>query len=177
MLRTILVYGVISGAVVIGVMVAGIVAAGDAGGASSSQVFGYLVMLIALSTIFIAVKRHRDRERGGVIAFWPAFGLGLAIAGVAGVVYVIGWEAYLAVSDASFIETYAEGQIDKKREAGASEAEIEALRSSLDDLVAQYQNPLFRMPITFTEIFPVGALIALLSALILRNPKAFPARG
>jgi hypothetical protein len=29
---------------------------------------------------------------------------------------------------------------------------------------------------TFVEIFPVGLVIALVSAAILRNPKAFPAR-
>ena len=40
----------------------------------------------------------------------------------------------------------------------------------------QYENPLYRLPITFMEIFPVGLLVALFSAAILRNPKAFPAR-
>jgi hypothetical protein len=34
-----------------------------------------------------------------------------------------------------------------------------------------------RVPMTFLEIFPVGALIALISAAVLRNPKVLPARG
>ena len=30
---------------------------------------------------------------------------------------------------------------------------------------------------TFIEIFPVGVLVSLLSAAILRNPRVLPARG
>jgi lipopolysaccharide export LptBFGC system permease protein LptF len=40
-----------------------------------------------------------------------------------------------------------------------------------------YRNPLFRLPMTFAEIFPMGLLIALISAAILRNPKILPARA
>ena len=39
----------------------------------------------------------------------------------------------------------------------------------------QYADPLFRLPITFLEIFPVGLLISLISAAILRNPGVLPA--
>jgi hypothetical protein len=40
-----------------------------------------------------------------------------------------------------------------------------------------YQNPLVRLPLTFIEIFPVGLLVALVSAGLLRNPERFPARA
>ena len=84
MLRTALIYGAISGSIIITVMTLGIAMSGGEGGASS-QAFGYLVMIIALSLIFIGVKRYRDQQLGGVIKFWPAFGLGVSIAAVAGV--------------------------------------------------------------------------------------------
>ena len=48
-------------------------------------------------------------------------------------------------------------------------AEMETLR-------AQYANPLFRLPMTFVEIFPVGLLVALVSAALLRAPGFLPAR-
>jgi len=35
----------------------------------------------------------------------------------------------------------------------------------------QYANPLFRLPMTFAEIFPVGVLVSLISALVLRKPR------
>jgi hypothetical protein len=45
------------------------------------------------------------------------------------------------------------------------------------DLAIKYRDPLFRIPITFIEIFPVGLLVALVSAALLRNPKLMPARA
>ena len=40
-----------------------------------------------------------------------------------------------------------------------------------------YRQPLARMAITFLEIFPVGLLVALVSAFVLRNPRVLPARA
>ena len=40
-----------------------------------------------------------------------------------------------------------------------------------------YANPLFRLPITFTEILPVGLIVSLISALLLRNSRFMPARA
>ncbi|WDI32768.1 DUF4199 domain-containing protein [Hyphococcus flavus] len=175
MLRIALIYGSISGIIVISVMTAGIVFS-DGKGAGASQAFGYLIMLIALSMIFIGVKRHRDTNLGGIIKFAPAFGMGIAIAAVAGVFYVAGWEAYLASTDYAFASQYAEGIIEAKRQAGVTGETLEKAIEDMDKMVTNYANPLYRLPITFSEIFPIGLLIALISALILRNPKAFPAR-
>lgn len=175
MLRIALIYGTIAGVIVISIMTAGIVMSGGEGGASS-QAFGYLIMLIALSLIFIGIKRHRDQNLGGVIKFGPAFGLGLAIAAVAGVFYVAGWEAYLASTDYAFINDYTDGLIEKKRAEGVTGEELQKIVESMEAMVKNYANPLYRLPITFSEIFPVGLVIALISALILRNSKAFPAR-
>jgi hypothetical protein len=47
----------------------------------------------------------------------------------------------------------------------------------MESFKVQYADPLFRMPMTFMEIFPVGLLISLISAAVLRNPKVLPARG
>ena len=52
------------------------------------MVFGYVTMLVALSAVFVAIKRYRDTELGGVIGFWPALGLGLGISVIAGIIYV-----------------------------------------------------------------------------------------
>ena len=41
--------------------------------------------------------------------------------------------------------------------------------------MASYGNPLYRLPITFLEIFPVGLIVSLVTALILRNARAVPA--
>ena len=103
-LKYILIYGCLSGGVIIGTMMAGILL--GSGSFFSSATFGYLVMLVALTFIFVGVKRYRDVELGGVIRFGQAFGLALGIAVMAGVIYVGVWEAYLASTNYAFMDQY-----------------------------------------------------------------------
>ena len=140
------------------------------------MLIGYLTMLIALSTVFAAIKRHRDQSLGGVIRFWPALMLGLGISAVAGVFYVAAWEAALAVSHLDFADTYAKAQIAQRAAAGASEAELQRLGAEMDEFRANYAKPFYRLAMTFAEIFPVGVLVSLISAGLLRNSRFLPAR-
>lgn len=174
-MRYIFVYGIISGLVVIAAMMIGIFA--DSGGFFASEVFGYLVMLVALTLIFVGIKRYRDVERGGVIGFGRALALGLGIAAVAGIAYVAVWESYLASTGYAFMNDYVAAAIEAKRAEGLSGAVLAREIAALEELRTSYANPLFRLPMTFLEIFPVGLIVALVSAAILRNPRAFPAHG
>jgi hypothetical protein len=171
--RIIAVYGIIGGIIVVVGMQLGIHFVSDHG--SFGMVVGYLTMLVALSMVFVGVKRYRDTALGGVIRFWPAFGIGLGIAGVAGLCYVAGWEAYMYATDYTFMDVYMKQALAAKAATGASAAELAKYTAELNTLKVQYANPLIRMPMTFAEIAPVGLIVALVSAAILRNSRAFPA--
>jgi hypothetical protein len=172
--RIVLTYGAAAG-VVVAVVMCLMVANSNPGSAGTSHFVGYLVMLLALSLVFVGVKRLRDRELGGAIRFLPAFLAGLGISAVASVIYVIGWEITLAVTDFAFIDAYGNAAVEAARARGATAAEIQAVVAKTDDFRRQYANPLFRMPITFIEIFPVGCLVSLISAALLRNSRFLPA--
>lgn len=174
MTKIALIYGTLAGVIVIACTVATF-SLTNGEGHSGSYVLGYLIMIVALTMIFFGVKRYRDRERGGVIKFLPALGMGLMIAVVAGVAYVAAWEAYLAISGRDFIGEFANGVIEAARAKGVTGAALDAQIAEMNQLKVQYANPLFRLPMTFLEIFPVGVIIALISAIILRNPRALPA--
>lgn len=167
--------GVIAGA---GLSLA-IALAGDAMGHGwVGMAVGYAIMLAALSCVFLAVKRQRDTAGGGLIRFWPAFGIGLAISAVAGIIYVVAWElAQATLIHGDFARSYGDAMIAQKRAAGASAAEIARTTREAADFVAQYHNPLIRWPMTFMEIFPVGVLVSLISAGLLRNSRFLPARA
>jgi hypothetical protein len=168
-----LIYGLLSGSVIAAVITAALVLGPED---THSLWFGYLVMLVALTFIFVGVKRYRDVERGGVIKFLPAFGMGLAIAIVAGIAYVCVWEAYLASTGYRFMDEYIAAMIRNSQAEGASAAAIAAQVAEMESMRASYANPLFRLPLTFLEVFPVGLLVALISAALLRNPRLLPAR-
>lgn len=175
MLRTILFFGLAAGLVVAVPMCVMIALAGD-NPTATSLFTGYLLMLVALSLIFVAVKRYRDTALGGVIKFVPALLIGLGVSAVAGVIYAISWEITLAATNYTFAETYSQGMIEAARAKGASAAELARVTAEADAFKTQYANPLFRLPMTFIEIFPVGVLVSLISAGLLRNPRLLPAR-
>ena len=174
MTRIIFTYGLISGFVVIAVLGAALLLTGGQG---HSVWLGYLVMLVALSSILVGVKQYRDRTLGGVISFRTALLLGLGIALVASLAYTVLWEGYDAATGRSFMGHYIEATLAAKRAAGASAAEYAKAVTEMQQMRASYANPLFRLPMVFLEIFPVGLVIALVSAVLLRNPKFLPARS
>ena len=66
-MRYALIYGVLGGGIVIAIIVATMALGLPDHG--HSLWFGYLVMLVGLSMIFVGTKRYRDVECGGVIRF------------------------------------------------------------------------------------------------------------
>ncbi len=173
----ILKYGVVAG-LLAGVPLSLVVIMwGDQPPIANGMVIGYTIMLVALSTVFVAIKRYRDVDGGGVVRFWPAFGMGLAISFVAGVIYVIAWESSVAIAHLDFAGSYAQATIAKARASGVSGEALAKIIAEMDDFKVQYANPLFRWPMTFAEIFPVGVLVSLISAALLRNSRFLPARA
>lgn len=165
-LRPILVYGLISGAVIIGINTLSY----ELG--TGFAWLGFLVMFIAFSAIFFAMRQYRDDNLGGVIQVRNGFLFGLGITTVASIVYVAVWEVYLHVTDFEFIEVYIATILETQRIQGATDAEIAAALQETEELRRTYSNDLLRVGITFTEIFPVGALVSLISALILKQTPA-----
>jgi hypothetical protein len=161
-----LAYGVITGLVIIcSIMLTIFLGAGETW-------LGFLIMIVAFTAIFFAIKQYRDRVLGGVIRFGTAALLGLSIVAVASVVYVAVWELYLFATHYRFIDTYTASMLEHGRAKGLSGAEWDALVQAMTQMKEQYGRPLIRLPMTFLEVFPVGVVVALISAAILRTRPA-----
>lgn len=172
MFRMMLVYGAIAGAIAIGAMLIAMSTGGH------SLVVGYLILFAALSMIFVGIKTYRDRQLGGVIRFSTAFAVGIGIALMASIVYVIVWEIYLAATDYAFMDEYVRATIEAERAGGASAAELAKMQAEMSAMGDSYNNSLpMRIGFTLLEILPVGLLITLVSAALLRNSRFLAARG
>ena len=175
MLKKILSYGLVAG-----LIAGGLLSAITIGMANKPPkhglLFGYTTMLIALSAVFVGIKKHRDADLGGVIRFWPAFGMGVAMSFIAGILYVVSWETAVAVTHLDFANNYANMLIEQQKAKGVSAEELAKLSADMATFKMQYANPLFRLPMVFIEIFPVGVLVSLVSAGLLRRPSFLPAR-
>jgi hypothetical protein len=133
------------------------------------EIVGYTTMIIAFSTIFFAIKSHRDHYLDGSISFWEALKLGLGITIVATVIYVTAWFIISNTIAQDFMAEYFQHSIDKIRASGLLQAEIDKQIADMKNFQELYKNPIVKIGMTVMEIFPVGLIISLISAAILKK--------
>lgn len=177
MFKTLLKYGLIAGLVAGGLLAFVTLAFHDQiGFGAIGMAIGYASMLVALSAVFVGIKAHRDQDRGGVIGFWRAFGLGLGISLVASVGYALAWELVLHITRMDFMGAYTEHLLADLRAKGASAAQIARTTKEMADFRSMYANPWVRLGMSMSEILPVGVLVSAISAGLLRKSAFLPAR-
>lgn len=172
MKKTILVCGLIAGIISSLWAVFGEKFLDDSFSLNTRIFFGYASMVLAFSLIYVGVKSYRDNQNGGIISFAKALKISMLITLVASTVYVVIWliAFYFFIPD--FSGKYMESIRLQLVARGASKAEIQKQMADLTKYFQQYRNPLFNALNTYSEIVPVGVVISLIAALILKNnPK------
>lgn len=169
MKKIILTYGLIAGVIVAALINTSIFFIKDHG--AVGMAFGFASMLIAFSFIYVGVKKYRDNELGGVIKFGRAFLVGLGIAFIGALIYVINWEVYMYFTNYTYMAEYSAGYLEGLKAKGMAAAEIAAAEAKIGKMVEDYKNPLFRMLYTLSEIFPVGLIVSLIVAWVVKAPK------
>lgn len=178
MKKIILVYGLIAG-IILGAMLFVTAPLFDIGiiNFDNGMYVGYATMVVALSLVFFGVKSYRDTHRNGVITFGQAFKVGILITLIACLLYATSWEvAYHTVSK-GFTEKMAEYYESEIKKEVKNEVELkEKLEQSRKEMELYDSSFIFRFSLTFlAEIFPVGLVITLITALLLRNKNFLPA--
>ena len=135
----------------------------------NGMLVGYTTMVIALSLIFFGVKSYRDNQLNGIISFGKALVVGLWISFVAAIIYAMTWEIMYNTIASDFLEKMANYSLEKMKEAGASAEEVMDKKKEMMESFEWYKNPLLRFGMTMAEILPVGILISLICAALLRK--------
>jgi hypothetical protein len=75
-----------------------------------------------------------------------------------------------------FVDKYSQYLVEKSRAAGATPEQIASQVAEMKRFETLYQNPVYNFLLTFfVEPFPVGLILTVISALILRKrPKEVP---
>jgi hypothetical protein len=170
MTRVVLVFGLLAGAVLSVMMVVN-VAFIDRLGFDTAEIIGYTTMVVAFLMVFFGIRSYRDNIYGGTISFWKACGIGLLITLVASACYVTTWEVIYYWFAPDFVEKYAAHTLESARQAGATEQELAARATDMARFREMYKNPLINAGITFIEVFPIGLLVTVVSAAILRRDR------
>jgi len=169
MRRYALIFGTIAGVVLVLMMFLTMPFLGEDIDYDTAEWLGYISMIVALSAIFIGIKSYRDKESAGLISFGKAFKVGLFITLVASVFYVAGWILYINTAGTNFMDSYYQHSVEKIKTSNDPETEIQAKIADMEKWRELYKNPLIQIGVTFIEIFPVGLLITLISAAILKK--------
>ena len=175
MTKVVLIFGLISGSIA-GVLMWILMGAvnTDAINFDNGMIWGYATMIIALSLVFFGIKSYRDNH-GGHISFLKGLQVGILISLISAFCYAVSWELYYPRVGDEFMQKYTTYYLDKMKTDGASDAEIETARVEGEQFMELYKNFFVRFGFSLIEILPVGVIVTLVSAALLRKRELLPA--
>lgn len=168
MKKTVLTFGLIGGVIIAAMMFATLPFI-DKIGFDKGVIVGYTTMVLAFMLVFFGIRSYRENVSDGRITFGRAFAVGILITLVICLFYVIAWEIIYFKFMPDFAEKYTSYMVEQARAAGASQQVIDAKVQEMKSLKALFDNPLTNAALTFTEPFPIGLIVTLISAAILRK--------
>ena len=138
------------------------------------MIIGYATMILAFVLIYFAQVRYRENIGGGIITYGQAFKVGILVAIISSLCYVITWMFISHFFMPDFMEKYTAHEIQKLQASGMSAEQLAAKTKEMNQMAEMYKNPFFKAGLTFLEIFPVGLLVTIISSFIVRikNRKA-----
>lgn len=180
MKKVVLVFGFISGIISSVLMAIGMLVYSSKEGCSDyGMVIGFASMLLAFSLIFVAIKTFRDKHNNGIVSFGKAFLIGLYISLITSTMYVCSWAVLYNTTMPDFMDKYVASAIEKAKSSGKSEKTIAYEIAKLENAQKNYHNPIYFAAYTYMEILPVGILVSLICAGILKrkSKKEDPVAG
>lgn len=173
MKRTVLLFGLLSGALSAAMMLA-TVPFMDRIGFDRGALFGYTAIVVSFLLVFFGIRSYRE-EHGGTLTFGRGFAVGILITLISCFFYVATWQVVYFRLAPGFFEKYTAYAIEQARASGATTAEIETKAREMAAFKEMYDNPLVNAAVTFVEPFPIGLAVTLISAGVLRRKRAEPA--
>jgi uncharacterized protein DUF4199 len=135
------------------------------------MVIGYTTIVLSFLLVFFGIRSYRENVGGGSISFGRALAVGMLITLISCTFYVITWEIIYFKLMPDFAEKFTNYAVEQVRASGAGQAAIDAKIQEMKALTAMLNNPLLNAAMTFLEPFPIGLIITVISAAILRKKR------
>jgi len=124
---------------------------------------GMFTMILAYTFIVLGVIKLRN-ENNGIIPFGKAFLCGLGIIFITSTIYVLVWLIIYYNFFPNFMEYYCDLALKQ-----TPPEELVAKKAEMAQYKEMYKSPIGVILLTYMEIFPIGAIFALISAAILKK--------
>lgn len=131
----------------------------------TNDVVGYTALIAMFSIIFFGIRKYRNHYNSGFISFGRAFKIGVLIALIGSSMYVIFGLGYYYL----FLPEYLDAYIQHVLANCTSPEELATKTGELARFKEMYKNPLFAILFSYMEVLPLGLIVALISALILKR--------
>ena len=130
---------------------------------------GFAGIILSMVLVFFGIRHYRDHECGGQITFGRALQVGIGIALISCVGYVLAWMVVWPTLVPDFMDRYTATMLEELQKNGADATAIQVKTAEFEQMRRWYQNPLMVAALTFLEPLPVALLVTLISALALRR--------
>ena len=167
MKKTVLVFGLLSGAVSAAMMLATVPFMHTIG-FDHGLVVGYTAIVLSFLFVFFGIRSYREAN-GGTLSFGRGFSVGILITFISCLFYVATWELIYFKLSPGFWEKYTAYALEQVKTSGGTPEQVEAKAKQFAEFKVMYDNPLVNVAFTFVEPFPVGLAVTLISAGVLRR--------
>ena len=171
MKKNVIIFGLVSGIIITGMMMYSAIALYNGEHFEPNMVLGYAAMLAAFSFVFVGIRNYRNKYKGGVISFGKAFIAGLYITLIAGTIYTGVWLVIHYMFMPDFMDRYVAFALDNAAKNGADSKELAVQARDMATYQELYKNPFWVVVFTYGEVLPVGLLVTLISAFVLKKRK------
>jgi hypothetical protein len=170
--KTVITFGLISG-VISSLLMVCFIPFYQRIGNDRALILGYTSIVLSFLMVYFGIRSYRDNVADGQISFAKGFGIGICITLISCVFYVATWQVLERTVFTDFMDQYSATMTAKAQASGESAQVVRAKIDEIQRMKVMYANPLYNVLYTFIEPFPVGLLITLISAAVLRK-KARP---
>jgi len=131
-----------------------------------NDIIGYAAMVVIFSLTFFGIRNYRNKRLNGVISLGKAFKTGALIALFGATMYVVVWLFYYYLFVPDFLDKYIPHVLK-----GIAPSDLAAKTKEMENFKEMYKNPFFIILITYSEVLPVGLIVAFISSLILKRKR------
>jgi hypothetical protein len=131
-------------------------------GQEPNAIMGFMSML-AFILVILGIKQER-KINNGTITFGKAFLTGLCISFIISTIYVLVWLIIYYNFFPDFMEKYSEMILKNTKPE-----DLVAKTTEINQMKEWYKNPLMIILLTYMEIFPIGIVVSIISALVLKK--------
>lgn len=136
-------------------------------GMADSKIFQYMSVLLMVALIIMSLNEYRDKIGSGFASFDELFKVGLLIGLIVGVISVLWFYIYISFIDVDMIPRLLLKTELELETQGLPDKDIKMAMN----ITKKFMTPFYMSVISIASTLFVSGIIALISALIIKNEK------